>query len=85
MEDTKLLDFADYPEIAIDGIGDMQFVNRQAYVSLFQWRRIDAIWRPVVVAVIKAPANMINSPASTIPLIAKALASIPQEGFNLLN
>jgi hypothetical protein len=85
LEDTTLLDFADYPEIAIDGVGDMQFIGRQAYMLLFRWKRIDGVWRPVVVAAVNAPAEMVSSPAQIAPLIGKAMAAVPQKGGDLLN
>lgn len=85
VEDAKLLDFADYPEISIDGVGDMQFINRHACLFLFRWKRIDGIWQPVVVATIAAPADMINGPTRIAPLIEKALGAPPHKGGDLLN
>lgn len=85
MEQARLWDFGDYPEVCIDGVGDMQFINTQARLLLFRWKRIDAIWRPVVVATIAAPTDMISSSARIAPLIERALGTAPQPRRDLLN
>jgi hypothetical protein len=72
-----LLDFGDYPHIHADGVGDMHFINQQACLLLFRWKKVDGLFRPVVVGTVSAPIAMI-SPASRIkPLIEQALTRAP--------
>src|SRR6266478_2888166 len=47
---TSILDFHDYPEIETDGVAEMSIVRHTAWLRMFRWRRIDGLWRAVVVA-----------------------------------
>ena len=47
---TSILDFHDYPEIETGGMAEMSTVRYMAWLRMFRWRRIDGLWRAVVVA-----------------------------------
>lgn len=67
MDDTRLLDLGNYPEIQADGLGDVMFHEGKAHFVLFGWRRIDGVWRRVIVGLIIRPASSLL-PEQTIRL-----------------
>jgi hypothetical protein len=56
----------------------MHLINKQACLYLFRWRKVDGVFRPVIVGSVSAPLDLI-SPASRIkPLIEQALTREPR-------
>ena len=46
----SILDFRNYLEIETDGVPEVSIVRHTAWLRMFRWRRIDGLWRAVVVA-----------------------------------
>jgi hypothetical protein len=55
----RIVDFGDYPEIRTDGIADVQFIGNDVHFLQFRWKRIDSIWRPVIVVNLIRPVARI--------------------------
>jgi hypothetical protein len=60
MENNQLLDFGNYPEIHADGLGDVLFHQDKAHFILFGWKRIDGVWRRIVVGTITRPISSVT-------------------------
>ena len=55
MEDTRLLDYGNYPQIDADSIGDLQFLPFKTRVVLFAWQKVDGVFRKVIVGAVSRP------------------------------
>ena len=47
---ASIVDFHDYLETEIDGMAEVSIVRHTTWLRMFRWRRIDGLWRAVVVA-----------------------------------
>ena len=47
---TSILDFHGYLEIGTDGVAEVSIVRHTTWLRMFRWRRIDELWRTVLVA-----------------------------------
>jgi hypothetical protein len=47
---ASIVDFHDYLETEIDGMAEVSIVRHTTWLRMFRWRRIDELWRTVLVA-----------------------------------
>jgi hypothetical protein len=59
---TRILDFADYPEISTHGVADVTIVGGKAWIRMFRWRRFEGVFRPMIVLAVGRPAEGLYAP-----------------------
>lgn len=64
VQDNKLLDFGNYPEIDAAGIGDFHLIGDRLRFVLFDWYKIDNVWQRKIVGMAKMP--LISIPAASV-------------------
>jgi hypothetical protein len=75
---NDLIDMGGYPEIYADGLGDVEVVGSNARLVLFNWRRIDGVFRRQTCATVIRPVASLSCDFSTYSSLSRCLRRRPR-------
>lgn len=78
----SLLNFGNFPEIGGDGV-EPHFIGRNVHFHCWGWRKIDGIWRRVIVGLAILPQECL--PAENLARLRRVFAADERQAHAMMN